>query len=104
MAEHYILEGQTIVEADNLLTWAMWFEKADRTVNKTQIDTGEEVSTVFLGINHQWGDGPPILFETMVFGGEFDEDQYRYSTWDEAVKGHNRVVETVMAGKPSRSA
>lgn len=33
------------------------------------------VSTVWLGINHNYGDGPPLIFETMVFvqedmGGE----------------------------------
>ena len=26
------------------------------------------VSTVFLPIDHGWGEGPPVLFETMVFG------------------------------------
>ena len=46
------------------------------------------VSTVFLGINHNWGEGPPILFETMIFGGEHDEDRWRYATWDEAIVGH----------------
>jgi len=49
---------------------------------------GVSVSTVFLGLDHSWGDGPPMLFETMIFGGEHDEDQWRYSTWGEAVAGH----------------
>jgi len=31
------------------------------------------VSTVFLGLDHGWGSGPPILWETMIFGnGMFD--------------------------------
>jgi hypothetical protein len=50
------------------------------------------VSTVFLGLDHQWGDGPPLVFETMIFGGEHDQYQERYSTWDEAEAGHKQGV------------
>ncbi|SPA03543.1 protein of unknown function (plasmid) [Cupriavidus taiwanensis] len=25
------------------------------------------ISTVFLGLDHQWADGPPLIFETMVY-------------------------------------
>jgi hypothetical protein len=46
------------------------------------------VSTVFLGIDHNFGNGPPLLFETMVFGGEYDGYCKRYSTWEEAEGGH----------------
>ena len=44
------------------------------------------VSTVWLGLDHAHGDGPPILFETMVFGeGSWvDQDCQRYSTLLEA--------------------
>lgn len=48
------------------------------------------VSTVFLGIDHGYGDEPLQLFETMTFPGE---DQWRYSTWDEAEHGHAQVVD-----------
>lgn len=49
------------------------------------------VSTVFLGINHNFlGEGRPILFETMVFGGEHDQEQERYCTEQEALAGHER--------------
>lgn len=53
------------------------------------------VSTVFLGLDHQYGDGPPLLFETMVFGGPLDHEMNRYSTWNEAEKGHQEMVERV---------
>jgi hypothetical protein len=49
------------------------------------------VSTVFLGLDHSFGEGPPQLFETMIFGGEHDEYQERYSTWDEAEAGHKKA-------------
>jgi hypothetical protein len=50
------------------------------------------VSTVFLGLNHQYGDGPPLIFETMIFGGEHDEGQWRYSTEAEALVGHKAAM------------
>jgi hypothetical protein len=47
------------------------------------------VSTVFMGIDHNFTrGGPPLLFETMIFGGPEDGFQARYSTWDEAEAGH----------------
>jgi hypothetical protein len=49
-------------------------------------------STVFIGLDHNWGEGPPLVFETMIFGGEFDQYQYRYSTWAEAEAGHAVAV------------
>ena len=52
------------------------------------------VSTVHLGIDHNWSDvGPPIIFETMVFGeGEWSDLQERYSTAEDAAEGHDRIV------------
>lgn len=37
-------------------------------------------------------DGPPQIFETMVFGGELDGSQWRYETLDEATKAHKKIV------------
>jgi hypothetical protein len=52
-----------------------------------------EVSTVMLGTDHGFGmGGPPILFETMIFGGEHDEYQERYSTRAEAESGHSKAL------------
>lgn len=48
--------------------WAQWFETADRSVARTEIDSRTYVSTVFLSLNHNFSpDGDPILWETMVF-------------------------------------
>lgn len=49
------------------------------------------VSTIWLGTNHRWvGDGPPIIYETMVFGpwnyGELGADRYAHE--DLALAGH----------------
>jgi hypothetical protein len=57
------------------------------------------VSTVFLGIDHGFGEAAPVLFETMVFGGELDLFQDRYATWNEAVAGHRLAVANAKAAE-----
>jgi hypothetical protein len=83
VAGHYTLIGQTAVPEDDLLTWARWFEEADRRVMQTKLGPFW-VSTVFLGMDHGWGRGRPVLFETMIFflGDGFWQD--RCSSWEEA--------------------
>jgi hypothetical protein len=58
-----------------------------------------EVSTVFLGLDHNHFGGRPLLFETMVFDGT-KNDIYceRYSTWVEAEEGHQKAVQWVKDG------
>ena len=53
------------------------------------------ISTVFIGIDHQFADGPPRLFETMIFLGDSRSDVYcrRYPTRDAARDGHARAVD-----------
>ena len=91
---YYILDADNhAVAVADVQTWAMWFEDANRTVGYTQITSAITVSTVFLGLDHRhWGKGPPILFETMVFGGPLDGHQQRYSSWDDAETGHRVAV------------
>ncbi len=88
----YILVGQTPVLEPDLLTWAEWLETADRRVAMTGVPGGA-VSTVFLGLDHNFFGGPPVLFETMVFiDGESDADCERSHTWIEAEETHERMV------------
>jgi len=93
MSEHYILEGHKAVEAD-LMTWARWFEtssRADRIVARTELAECT-VSTVFIGLDHNLGDGPPHIFETLVLGGKLADEMERYSTWEQAEAGHEVMV------------
>jgi hypothetical protein len=53
---------------------------------------GVQVSTVFLGLDHSFGHGPPLLFETMIFNGPHDGWQMRATTWEEAEKAHQAAV------------
>lgn len=92
----YILdEDKRPVEVD-YLTSTKWLGKAgNRIIDRTDMPRGVFVSTVFLGFNHAWDGGPPVLFETMIFGGWEDEYQERYCTVEEAREGHRRAVQKV---------
>ena len=88
---HYILHDHTPVPEPDTLTWARWFSTAERRVAYTEFTNEVSVSTVFLGLDHNFFGCPPLLFETMIFGA--DEDyQERYATWDAAAAGHAAVV------------
>ncbi len=56
-----------------------------------------DVSTVWLGIDHGWDGGPPVIFETMVFGGDDEDDCRRYTSEAEARQEHTVTVSTVAA-------
>ncbi len=94
----YILNADNSVrKAASLFEWGRWFETANRIVGATEITSQTRVSTVFLGIDHGWDRGPPILFETMIFGGPLDNSQWRYSSWDDAETGHKVAVRKARA-------
>lgn len=94
----YILVGHQPVVCRDLLTWARWFETADRQV-RDSFQGDVRVSTVFLGLDHGWGD-TPALFETMVFINGDGGDMERYATWEEAEAGHDRWVAKVFKPTP----
>jgi hypothetical protein len=116
---NYILKGKEVVAEPDLMKWAKAFEKTDRVIKQEAIATGMSfetpmsattvnlaegklegcrISTVFLGIDHNLeGDGPPLLFETMVFGGKLDQEQDRYATYDEALAGHGAMKRRVLS-------
>jgi hypothetical protein len=63
-------------------------------------DPGKEVrvSTVFLGLDHNFfGKGPPVLWETLVFGGVLDGEMDRYTSRAAALEGHQAMCLRVRA-------
>jgi hypothetical protein len=108
----------------DVLEWGRDFENVDRHVGSTKLWWGGWVSTVWLGLDHQFSPGgPPLIFETMVFPPTLkirilsvqgknllgmnvgfkipllwptikmtELDCHRYSTLDEAKRGHRRMV------------
>lgn len=97
---YYILnENREVVPASSVIEWAVWLDDSTRRiVAQTQFDPDILVSTVFLGLNHRFfGKGPPLVFETMVFGINAEDEAMtrRYSSWDDAETGHKAAVRRV---------
>lgn len=97
---YYILEGTKTRPEPDRMAWALWMnEFENRVVQQTTI--GDVfVSTVFLGIDHSLlGNGPPILFETLVNGGNYYDNEIveRYTTYEDAERGHRRIVSSVLS-------
>jgi len=98
---HWILTAQgEPQQVDDVMVWARWFQAADRHLAQ-DMHEGEgaervRVSTVFLGLDHRFGSlGPPILWETLVFGGALDGESERYSSREDAYLGHLAMCERV---------
>ncbi len=85
--------GEPIPCADTR-EWADWYARADRGIARTDLGHGAYVSTVFTGTDHRVPSdrGPPILYETRVFGGSFDGEEVRSSTRTQAKAAHATMV------------
>jgi hypothetical protein len=95
MTDRYILKDGVPVPEPDLFTWANWLQDVDaKRVALTEIGD-VRISTAFLALDHSFGEGEPVLFETMIFEGEHDGYQERYHTLEESMIGHERAVELV---------
>lgn len=97
MSEYYDRQGNPL----DMFEWAEMLEDGkQKRVAETTLPDGKWVSTVWLGLNHRFGPGPPLIFETMVFRRNIKslEDAAemqcrRYATEGEAMIGHMEVVQ-----------
>lgn len=99
MNDFYVLNDKHEPVPAKMMEWSAFIQKDGRRVALSDLPNGYRISTVFLGIDHAFGDGgPPVLFETMIFpdgpGGEYQE---RFHTWDEAIAGHNSARAEALA-------
>jgi hypothetical protein len=102
MSRWYILNDANEPVGADVLDAAKWQEehKDRRIVEQTQCGH-VFVSTVFLGLDHSWDGGPPVLWESMTFQcddtgtitdrGELDAD--RYTSHADAEAGHAAIVQ-----------
>ena len=92
MIDYYDKVGNSITMEE----WSNRFpDRAYRRVAETTLPDGTWISTVWLGLNHQFGDGPPLIFETMAFSTREnlnELDCQRYSTLADAEAGHTAMV------------
>jgi hypothetical protein len=85
MSGKYILVNYKPTLVDDLVEWGQWY--------------GSNPLSVALTNWKDQRDGPPILFETMIFSSTNHGDyQERCSTWNEAITQHYLACE--IAGMP----
>lgn len=86
----------------DLMQWVKLVEDNDyKRVALTELPNGRRISTVWLGLNHSFDGGKPLIFETMVFSNDkTDGDMDRYSTLEEAQKGHEKFVKRYSKNQP----
>lgn len=101
MSRWYILDNDHNPVAADVLVAAKWLEdNLERRVVKQEniLDKNGEtvrVSTVFLGLDHAWNSKTPVLWETMIFGGEHDQYQDRYTSYQDALEGHQKAIDFI---------
>jgi hypothetical protein len=88
--DYYDRDGKPISQD----VWVEWLSNKDyKVIAHTVMSDGKHmVSTVWLGLNHNFIGKTPLIFETMVFAADemspVDGMQWRYSTEDQAMAGH----------------
>lgn len=97
----YILNdaGEPMPERD-LLRWAMWYETANCVVARSTLEGNIWIATDFMGLDlnllRNCEDDPlhykPVLWETAVFRGEEVLDIVRYSSKEDALRGHEQMA------------
>ena len=92
--EKYDKKGKII----SLQQWvALMEDKEYKRVAETTVGR-YWVSTVWLGLDHNWGGVKPLIFESMVFDKKTNESDLltdRYSTLSQALVGHDNMVKKV---------
>lgn len=96
MSKWYILSVDNKPVAVSITEAVQWMEDNPerKAVKQDHIDD-KFVSTVFLGLDHSWNNKELILWETMIFGGEHDQYQERYSSYEDALEGHQKAINLI---------
>lgn len=89
------------IQVENSTVWAAWFAKSHKeraiatfSLNKKGSNLNFVVCTVFLGVDHNMYDvGPPLLYETAVFGGILDGERILSATKEEAKRAHEKMIQ-----------
>jgi hypothetical protein len=99
---YYDRQGRSITRE---AAWLLMEDPEARRVALTRIEPGIVVSTAHIVLNHQFDDGPPLIFETMIWRDEILAgdgkpahdwgEQWRYPTEEAALAGHDQAVKMI---------
>jgi hypothetical protein len=71
-----------------------------QVLDRDYIDKDYHVSTIWIGLSVAW-EGPPLIFETMVFRDGQPDEMERWSTLQQAKDGHAGMVAELTASLPN---
>lgn len=96
----YILDDKRrVVPIDSFEKWSEWLQANihNRNVAVTELDDGTYIMTVFLAHSSLWSDKKnPYTFQTMVIGDKHNIVERYYVSWEEAEKGHEEIVQSLL--------
>lgn len=99
---YYVLENGQVVETDDPGVLEKALATGANSVGNTQINESYRVSTMLMGrdlnlhsIMFPGTEAPMHLFETCVMGGPKGVEISRYTTLEEAQKGHEEICEQI---------
>ena len=96
MAWYILDENNKPVKATSIMEAADWMENnPERKAVKQEYVGDVRISTVFLGLDHAWESDIPVLWETMIFGGEHDQYMDRYTSYEDALEGHQTALNLI---------
>lgn len=90
---YYILKRGKPKKARNYKEYIYWDIATSFRIVSQDYVSDVFISTTFLGIEHGEDSGHPLLWETMIFGGEHNHYQERYASIEAARIGHKKAVE-----------
>ena len=88
---YYILDKQKTPYQTTLDQVVLNMDKM-KHIQSDVLNDGTEIKTTFLFYSQQKHEGKPLLFNTRVFKSTEVYNEL-YKTYDEAIDGHNRVLE-----------
>jgi hypothetical protein len=92
----YVLdENNNPVLENNPTVASVWLDKnLERCiVAQDNVDVDVMLSTVFLGLNHSFIPNKVLIYESLWFGGPFDGEMKRYSNKEDALSGHEKMLQ-----------
>jgi hypothetical protein len=104
----YVLDDDGNVRPAETLEWGAWMQTAGdkRRIGLTKVGDDRLVSTIFMGLDYSFDPDPmrdpltyrPVLWETMALSEDPETGetkpvaQFRYASLQEAIHGHEEVV------------
>lgn len=81
-----------------MMEWVNLIEKGPDQIAYDNLPGGT-VCTVWIGLNAQPWNGPPLIFKTMIIEGPLSGEMDRYPTIEAAETGHAAMVARVIAAR-----